>query len=42
MLIQIMVITTGTKLSFLGIVIIVKILVIKLNIAWLVRIKHQD
>jgi len=40
--IQIMAIITGTKLSFLDSVIIVKILVIKLNIAWLVRMKHQD
>jgi len=42
MLIQIMAITTGTKLYFLGIVFIVKDLVIKLNIAWTVRMKHQN
>ena len=40
--IQIIAIITGTKLSFLDNVIIVEILVIKLNIAWLVRIKYQD
>ena len=34
--------TTGIKLFFLGIVTIVKTLGIKLNIARLIRMKHQD
>ena len=42
MLIQAMAITAGTKLFFLGIVTIVKNLGIKLSIARLIRMKHQD
>ena len=40
MLIQVMAITIGTKLSFLDIVTIVKTLVIKLSIARLIKMKH--
>jgi len=42
MLVQAMDTTTGIKLFFLGIVTIVKTLGIKLSIARLIRMKHQD
>ena len=42
MLIQVMAITASTKLSFFGIVTNAKTLVVKLSIARLIRMKHQD
>lgn len=42
MLVQAMDTTTSIKLFFLGIVTIVKTLGIKLSIARLIRMKHQD